>query len=51
MKTLILASILTIIELLVLILVIELIFVPRIGIADGKWILWYGRKNRKYIFL
>lgn len=35
---------------LILILIIEIKFKPRIGrIKTGAFILWYGNKNRKFI--
>lgn len=37
--------------LLVIAIAVELFFKPRIDKADGKTILWYGIKKRKYIFL
>lgn len=36
---------------LVFILIVELLYSPRIDIADGKVILWYGREKRKWIVL
>lgn len=38
--------------LLLLLLIIELIYKPRIDFTrDGKCLVWYGRNNRKYIEL
>jgi hypothetical protein len=36
---------------LVFVLIVELLYSPRIDIADEKDILWYGRHERKWIVL
>ena len=36
---------------LVFVLIVELLYSPRIDIADEKVILWYGRDERKWIVL
>lgn len=37
--------------LLAIVALAEIFFKPRIDKANGKLILWYGIKNRKFIFL
>jgi hypothetical protein len=37
---------------LILILGVEIVFKPRLDItSDNRLLLWYGRSNRKYVFL
>ncbi len=37
--------------LVILVFVIEIEWSPRLGTADGKLLLWYGKKIRKFIIL
>lgn len=41
----------TILCIILLILIVEAVFSPRIDIADGKVILWYGSEERYWIVL
>lgn len=34
-----------------LVLLIEVLFTPRLGFADERILLWYGKKERKYIII
>ncbi len=36
---------------IILIFVIETEWSPRLGTADDKLLLWYGKKNRKFIII
>jgi len=41
----------TIIAIVIIAFLVVIWFKPRIDKANGKYILWYGIKNRKFIFL
>lgn len=40
-----------ILVIIIIFLIIEITIKPRIDFAGGRFLLWYGKKKRKYIVL